>query len=442
MSSPDGHRRLSFCLLTTFYPPWSFGGDGIQVRRLAHALAEHGHRVTVVCAPKVHRLLGGERPEPPAPHPGIELVRLPDGLPSLTGSYLLGRPLRSRRRLERLLGRGFDVLHFHNPSLLGAPRLLGMGAGLRLYTAHEHWLLCPSHVLLRRGGEICEDPPCWSCELAHRRPPQPWRRTGMLERQLAQLDALIVLSRSSAELHRRFSALTRLELIANFVFDPAEAAPSSAAGGRAATSGSRAGYFLYAGRLEPIKGVGTLLEVFRGRREELVIAGDGGEARRLRRAARDLPNVRCLGPMPSEQMPSLYRGATALLVPTVGYESGPPLVALEALSMGTPVVALRLGALEELIEETGGGIAYDAPAELAAALDLLAGDASRRNLLGRRGQAAVEASHSVEAHLVRYFSLIASLARGRGDEELAAAAEAAMPRRGVPPGEVRVSATG
>ena len=43
------------------------------------------------------------RPDP-QPHPNVEVVKLPDGPASLTATYLTGRPLRSRRRLERLLG--------------------------------------------------------------------------------------------------------------------------------------------------------------------------------------------------------------------------------------------------------------------------------------------------------------------------------------------------
>ena len=34
------NRPLRFCLVTTFYPPFHFGGDGVFVYRLAQALAE------------------------------------------------------------------------------------------------------------------------------------------------------------------------------------------------------------------------------------------------------------------------------------------------------------------------------------------------------------------------------------------------------------------
>jgi glycosyltransferase involved in cell wall biosynthesis len=409
----EGGRPLRFCLLSTFYPPWSFGGDGIQVQRLAHALADRGHRVTVVCAPKAHWILSRERPVAPTQHPGVEVLCLPDGLASLAGTYLSGRPLRSRGRLRRLLGGSFDVLHFHNPSLLGAPELLGFGEGLRLYTAHEQWLLCPSHVLWRRSGRVCERPPCWSCEVSHGRPPQPWRRTGMLERCLRHLDALLVPSWTSARLHARFAPLTRLEVIENWVPEPSAGASGPSPRPRP--------YFLYVGRLEPIKGAGALVDAFAGRSEDLVIAGAGSQRRRLRRAASRLPNVHFAGQVAPAELTALYRGAIAVVVPTLGHEAG-PLVPLEAFAVGTPAVVRRFGALEELAARTGAAMAYRSSRELHEALDRLAGDVELRDELGRRGRAAVETRYSVDAHLDRYLGLIASLARERGDLELASIA--------------------
>lgn len=34
---------LRFCMITIFYPPYSFGGDGVFVHRLSKLLARHGH---------------------------------------------------------------------------------------------------------------------------------------------------------------------------------------------------------------------------------------------------------------------------------------------------------------------------------------------------------------------------------------------------------------
>src|SRR5687767_1754222 len=114
---------------------------------------------------------------------------------------------------------------------------------------------------------------------------------------------MICPSRTSAALHERFSSLVRLEVINHFV-------PAPGPGPEDAEDRARRPYFLYAGRLEPIKGVETLLRAFRRRRsEDLVIAGDGGLARRLRRRAADLPHVRFTGWLSQDRLDQLYRGA-------------------------------------------------------------------------------------------------------------------------------------
>ena len=186
-------------------------------------------------------------------------------MPSLAGVYLSGRPRRGRTQIVQVLKRGFDVIHFHNPSLLGAPAVLEMGDALKLYTAHEQWLLCPGHTLLRSGGRVCEDPPCATCELVHKRPPQPWRHTGRLARGLEHVDYLIAPSRTQAHLHRGLTV--PIEVIEHFVPDPGErtAAPTQARR-ISSTSGGRAGE----GRGEPdrlVQAIGAA---------DLVIAGDGG----------------------------------------------------------------------------------------------------------------------------------------------------------------------
>jgi glycosyltransferase involved in cell wall biosynthesis len=376
-------RRLRFCLLATFYPPWSFGGDGIHVQRLADALAARGHRVTVICSPAAHRILSGSRVAAEGEPPGVEVAPIEDGLLSLTGEYLMGRPLRARRQLESVLERGFDVVH----------------------------------------GRVCESPPCWSCEISHLRPPQLWRRTSLLERSLAHLDALIAPSRTSAGLHRRLAPPVRLEVINHFAPEPRDldAVAATTAPER------RRPYFLYAGRLEPIKDVGSLIDVFRRRgSEDLVVAGGGALERRLHRAARGLPQVRFTGWLPEAQLDKLYRNALAVLIPTAGHEAF-PLVAVEAMAQGTPVIAHRFGALEEIVEDTGAGITYGSPEELGEALERISSDRVLRQELGRRGLEACSTRYSVDAHLRRYLSLISILARERGNEDLAARAEHATP---------------
>jgi glycosyltransferase involved in cell wall biosynthesis len=419
----DG-RPLRFCFLTTFYPPANFGGDGIQVQRLAHALAERGHSVTVVHSAEAFRTLAHGPPSVAAAEiRGITVLPIDSGVGWISplATYLSGRPLFARPRLENVLREGFDVLHFHNPSLLGGPSLLKMGSGIKLYTAHEQWLLCPSHTLWKHKRRICESPPCWSCTFSYGRPPQLWRYTGLLEASLAHLDALIVPSRTSAELHERFSSVVPLAHIPHFVPDP---------GAAGSVPRSERPFFLFVGRLESIKGVSTLLRVFRRQRAvDLAIAGTGSLARALQDEAADLPHIHFLGWRSESELDRHYRDALAVIVPTVGHEAF-GLVPVEGFARATPAIVRDFGALRELIVDSGGGLAFGSERELEDSVAAIAADSDLRQTLGQHGREGYERLWTQHAHLMRYFSLIADVAETRGDAALAGAARAAASREG------------
>jgi hypothetical protein len=149
---------LSFCLLTTFYPPFNFGGDGVDVQRTARALAARGHAVTVVHDVDAYQWLAGRQlPPQPVDQDGVEVLGLRSSLGVLSPllTHQLGRPVMHGRSIRALIDeRKFDVVMFHNVSLVGGPGLLAYGGdALKIYVAHEHWLVCPSHVLWRFNRE-------------------------------------------------------------------------------------------------------------------------------------------------------------------------------------------------------------------------------------------------------------------------------------------------
>jgi glycosyltransferase involved in cell wall biosynthesis len=396
-------RRLSFCLATTFYPPYSFGGDAIVVYRLANELARRGHRVTVVHTLDAYRFF---RPKPPvgafpnAPGVTVRTIESRTGpLLAPFATYMTGRPALNARALEDVFRETFDVVHFHNVSLLGGPGVLSYGNGIKLYTFHEYWLVCPMHVLLKRNREPCLEPQCVRCSLAFRRPPQLWRYTRLLDRELEHVDLFLSPSRFTLEAHRSRGFRYPIRHLPNFL-PASEGAPvaPAAAGGRP--------YFLYVGRLEKVKGVQTLIERFRTYREaDLVVAGDGGDAGKLRRRAAGMDNVRFLGAVHPRDLPRLYAGAVALLVPTIGYEMF-PLVILEAFAQRTPVIVRDLGGLPEIVGESGGGFVYRTNEELGEAMDLLLRDSDLRAELGERGYAAWRERWTEESHLAAYFQAI------------------------------------
>ncbi len=404
-----------WCLLTTFYPPHHFGGDGVAVERLAHALARRGHEVTVVCDTDAHRALrrSGEPAVPPDP-PGVEVVRLKSALGplSLLLTQQTGRPVVHAARLRRLLAEGrFDVIHYHNVSLVGGPGLLGYGRAVKLYTAHEHWLVCPTHVLWRMNREPCDAPSCLRCVLAHRRPPQLWRYTGLLARQLAHVDTFIAMSAFSRDKHRAFGFPRPMEVVPGFL-------PADTPEGDARRPQARP-YFLVAGRLARSKGVHDVIPLFAdGDGPDLLIAGEGEERAALEALAAAAPRVRFLGRLDAAALAGYYRHAVAVLAPSLGYETF-GFVIIEAFRHGTPVVARRLGPYPELVE-TGGGLLFATREELAEALRRLAHEPGLREALGRAGHAAYSARWTEDAVLPRYLEVVQRAALARGAVELAA----------------------
>jgi len=216
--------RVRIAMLTTFYPPYNFGGDGIGVQRLATALAGRGCEVTVVHNQDAYLTLGGEEPPRPTADARVEVIGLKSRLGPVSDllTHQLGRPVVHGSRLRRILGSGgFDVIWYHNVSLIGGPGILAYGDGLKIYEAHEHWLVCPTHVLWRFNREPCDERDCLKCVVAHSRPPQLWRYAGTLERELRHVDGFIAKSEFSRDTHRRFGFPREMAVIPYFLTDGA-----------------------------------------------------------------------------------------------------------------------------------------------------------------------------------------------------------------------------
>ncbi len=407
---------LRFCMVTTFYPPYAFGGDGIAVARLAASLAGQGHEVEVVHCLDSYRALAREPTrETPTRIPGVTVHALRSGVGPLSplATHQTGFPVFKRRQLRRILDRRrFDVIHFHNISLVGGPGILRYGTGVKLYTLHEHWLLCPTHVLFRFRREPCERPSCLRCTLAHRRPPQLWRYTPLLKSAVRHVDAFIAPSEFTRRRHLAAGLDRPIVCIPPGLGpdDPGGRGPGPA--GAAPALPARP-FFLFVGRLDRLKGLQTVIPLFQGPGEaDLVVAGDGGDAGELRRLAAGSDRIRFLGPVPGAVLPAVYARALALLVPSVGYETFAQVI-IEAYAAGTPVIARALGPLPELVTGTGGGLTFRDAGELQQAMDRIRTEPELRARLAAAGHAAYRARFTAAAHLERYLGLIETLRAGR-----------------------------
>lgn len=398
-------------MITTFYPPYSFGGDGIFVHRLANELARRGHFVEVIHCIDAFRLLAQREPESVYQnHPNVTVHGLKSsfGFLSPLATQQTGLPVFKSGPIHKILKKGFDVIHYHNISLIGGPKILEYGKAIKLYTMHEYWLVCPTHVLFKFNREVCIRPHCFTCGLTYSRPPQLWRHSGMMNSAVKHIDAFIAPSRFSKEVHKRMGLAVPIEHLPHFVPDTGNEArvPAAANGSRP----ERKPYFLFVGRLEKIKGLQTVIPLFNQyEKAQLWIAGDGAYGAHLRQLAAGSQSIRFLGRKSRDELRVLYRNATALLVPSLSFEVF-SLVIIEAFMQRTPAIVRNIGGMPEIIQESGGGFVYNTEPELIHVMEKLLTDSSCRNRLGESGFRTLGEKWTVDAHLKSYFALIRRIA--------------------------------
>lgn len=126
------------------------------------------------------------------------------------------------------------------------------------------------------------------------------------------------------------------------------------------------GELLFVGRIDRAKGPDLAIEVARALQRPLTLAGPIIDERYFARAIEPYLNdcIRYVGIVDHQAKDALFGRAACVLMPS-RWEEGFGLVAVEAMSCGTPVVGLANGALPEIIEPGVTGYLADNEADLA-----------------------------------------------------------------------------
>lgn len=185
------------------------------------------------------------------------------------------------------------------------------------------------------------------------------------------------------------------------------------------------GHLLFVGTLEPRKNLAGLLDAYarlvtrRPHVPDLVLAGaDGTRAQeaddRLRFLERPplAGRVRRAGYVDGPALQALYAGARALVLPSLDEGFGLP--ALEAMTVGVPVVAARRGALPEVVGSAGLLVDPTDPDALADALERVATDdalAARCSARGLRQARAFTWRASAQSLLRAYHRAVEARTR-------------------------------
>jgi len=392
---------MRFCHVTTFYPPYHFGGDAILIQLICEALARRGHEVDVVYCTDAYHLKGGPVTQSVANPYNIRHHALHSRLGMLSPliTQQTGRSGLKHKQLCKILANKYDVVHFHNISLVGGPGVLPLSrAAVTLLTTHDHWLFCAAHVLWKNDKRPCDSPQCFTCSIRSGIPPQLWRYTNYTARCLESVDAILAPSRYTADKHREAGITRPIHVFNSFT----NLAPDP--GGQPRNSGRP--MFVCASRLVNSKGVEQLLQSFTQRPGfDLLVAGEGPLGPTLRKQFAAYANIRFLGELPHDRIETLFRQATAVISPSWGPEVL-GLTVLESMACGTPVIVRRAGGSAEAIEQTSGGLVYENPEDLLPLVDRIAADPELRRSLSEKARKEIVSHYSEERWIEHYFDLI------------------------------------
>jgi glycosyltransferase involved in cell wall biosynthesis len=184
--------------------------------------------------------------------------------------------------------------------------------------------------------------------------------------------------------------------------------------------GERELLLLTLGRMNKEKGHHIAIEALKllrekGQRAKLIVAGDGNYLNELKRIAANAGfrnDVIFAGFIENRETPKYYNGCDIFLMPTLT-EEGLPIVLLEAMACGLPVISSRMGGIKSLIDHMSNGLLTEAGDALqtAEAILTLTQNPSLSEELGQAGVDCIRKRYSAERMVDRTMEVMMSLTR-------------------------------
>lgn len=397
-----------------FFLPEQVGGVEVHLADLAGALRRRGDEVRVFCTTR-----DPSRPEyalDTGLHDGIPVTRIERRFSDATSFDDVWRSDAVERAFETVLDEVRpDILHVHHLTCLslGLPAIARRRGVTVVMTLHDFWMGCPRGQRIRDDLDPCPPPradrclPClqaaWPAFFA---PPgsgglardlAAYRRyRAALRASLSSCDALVTPSHAHARAMAEGGVpANRLRVVPNGIrldrFRDPEVVRRRRE--REAARDLRLGFL---GTVIPSKGLHVLLDALgdvKGAPGEvsLQVHGpvapfdpEGRYARAIRARAERDPRIRLQGPYEPGEVARILAGLDVVVVPSLWPETF-GLTLHEAAASGACLVASRLGALAEAIEDGGSGLLVPPgdPRALGEVLEQLRRDPSRRLRLAR-----------------------------------------------------------
>lgn len=342
MTAAQGSSNLKVAIVHSFYSSRNPSGENIAVQQQAAALRRAGYDVEVFAQRTDER----------------ELMKLYP----LEAAWHVSSGNGPRPNMEKF---GPDIVHVHNLFPNYGKKWIRDSKVPVVASLHNYRPLCSAGIFFRDGHTCteCLDKRSSLPAVLHgcykgRLQSVPVAIGQRFEKDplLAGADAVIGLSSQMRSFYERAGVPSeKIHILPNFL--PSDLDVGLGGGGD---------YWLYAGRLSEEKGILSLVAEW-PEGHTLLIVGSGDQERELLDLNRK--NVMFVGPTSRTRLLELMRGAMGLVFPSKCYE-GFPMVYVEALSSGTPVLTWEPSVVASLVREERTGMTSkdrDLEATLSAA---------------------------------------------------------------------------
>lgn len=338
------------------------GGEDVVVRNEKRLLEEHGHEVYTYY--RTNKELS-------------ESSKLKKPLIPFTAVY----SFRTYREVKRLIKEHqIDIVHVHNTLMMVSPSVFYAAFHCHVpvvQTLHNFRMLCPAGSFFR-DNVICEE--CVAhgmrCAIRHK-----CYRNSKLQ---SFVSAAILQIHRIVGTYRRVNFICLTEFNKKKLLDSLDAGhevvnpkhvyikPNFTFAEEVVLNGEppKEEYFLFAGRVEALKGIDVAVRAFAMLPDKkLYVAGTGPMLEEMQSYVKErkLTNIRFLGYLQKEEMSKMFYHARAVIMTSQCYEAFAMTIA-EAYSYGVPVIAGRVGNMEGMVKdgETGVKFTYDSAEDLAA----------------------------------------------------------------------------
>ncbi|HEY9206277.1 MAG TPA: glycosyltransferase family 4 protein [Candidatus Methanoperedens sp.] len=372
---------MKIVMYSDFFPPNTKGGAEIYVYRLAAALQSRGHKVKILTNGNKNYEIDG-----------LKVVTVPKtGVPFLD-LYLFYKEIKR-----------YDVFHIHN--IHSHVRILSIFLAAKLnnipliWTAHDYWFKCQKNILLDNSYQNCTTSRCERVCLRNSYFRDEVKILRNIKKLFKNVDTAIAPSHAMEKNMISFGLdKDHIKQIAYGL--PLESYPYS-------TANPKKNIILFIGSLEVHKGCRFLIEAMPDVIKQipdakLLIVGDGSEKDNLMILAKKIKidnNVEFRGKIPNEKTSELYKQANLVVIPSI-WQDVLPIVGLETMAIGRPLIGSDIGGIPDWINNGETGFLFEPRSveQIAGRIVQILSDDDMEISMGRTARKKVEKEFNMTEH--------------------------------------------